>query len=285
MINYKNISCLFCILHASAFGSNILAQSGKMNRGFLSDYVFKGNHLLFTSGVMYASKAKIKNLSGDYPFSASRSFSLMIALKYRINFNNKYSLTTGAEAGLIGRNYAVSFKKNDFSPPLTDDRSFSGKDTYYADLVFSLPILVEKRILYADKKFCYGGAGFRMNFSTGADFDRSSITLENTNGGFYAVTKVNTVANNDAKPWISFPLNVGHGWLLKNNNLIQLEISSNISFTKYVDGEYEITIPSKPLTKGSYSSTGSYIGLSFSYVFTSANYRIRKAFEKMRENK
>ncbi|MDZ4792930.1 MAG: hypothetical protein SGI83_01500 [Bacteroidota bacterium] len=102
------------------------------------------------------------------------------------------------------------------------------------------------------------------------------------NNGFYNAGGTDVYANNDAKPWVSFPLNAGHSWLLKNNNLLQLAICSNISFTKYVNGTYQIIIPGKPLTEGKYSSTGSFIGLSINYVFTNANYRIRMAYEKTR---
>jgi len=108
------------------------------------------------------------------------------------------------------------------------------------------------------------------------------ISLQNVNNGFYNAGGTDVYANNDAKPWVSFPLNAGHSWLLKNNNLLQLAICSNISFTKYVNGTYQIIIPGKPLTEGKYSSTGSFIGLSINYVFTNANYRIRMAYEKTR---
>lgn len=116
--NYKNIGCLLCILCASTFGSNILAQSGKMDRNvFLNEYAFKGNHVLFTFGALSASKANLKNWEGNHAINSTRSFSLLLALKYRINFSNNYSLNTGAEAGFIGRNYVVAFDKDDFSPP------------------------------------------------------------------------------------------------------------------------------------------------------------------------
>ena len=114
----------------------------------------------------------------------------------------------------------------------------------------------------------------------GADLDIYSIALSNTANGIYRVGGVNVYSNNDAQPWISFPINIGHAWLAKNNNLLQLAICSNISFTKYVYGRYHIDIPNQPFTEGDYSSTGSFIGLSFNYVFTNANYRIRKAYEK-----
>ena len=224
-------------------------------------------------------KAQLTKISGDHPVSSSAAAGLQLSFKYQINFNDKYSLITGTEASLLGRNFNTSFSKNDFSPPLVSDYSTRGSSTIQ-DLVFSLPVMLEKRWLYCNTKFLFADAGIRLNFSLGADLDIYSIALLNTANGIYHVGGVNVYSNNDAQPWISFPINVGHAWLAKNNNLLQLAICSNISFTKYVNGRYHIDIPNQPLTEGNYSSTGSFIGLSFNYVFTNANYRIRKAYEK-----
>ena len=222
----------------------------------------------------------MKKLSGNLPVSANATPGLLLGFKYQKNFNNEYSLITGPEAILSGRNFNTSFSKNDFSPPLASD--YKTKHTsLIQDLVLSLPALIEKRWLYSNTKFLFADAGIRFNVSLGADFDIYSITLPNTSGGFYQVGGVDVYSNNDAKPWISFPINAGHAWLLKNNNLLQLAICSNISFTKYVNGTYQIDIPNQPLTEGRYSSTGSFIGLSLNYVFTNANYRIRKAYENI----
>jgi hypothetical protein len=37
------------------------------------------------------------------------------------------------------------------------------------------------------------------------------------------------------------------------------------SFTKFVNGTYQVNIPGHPLTEGTYGTTGSYTGMS--YVF------------------
>lgn len=139
--------------------------------------------------------------------------------------------------------------------------------------------MIEKRWLYAKTRYFFADAGICLNVSTGADFDSFSIQLMNTNHEFYNAGGTDVFANNNAKPWLSFPINIGHAWLLKNNNLFQLAICTNISFTKYVNGTYRIDIPGRILTQGKYSSSGSFIGLCLNYIFTSANYRIRKAFQ------
>lgn len=242
----------------------------------LETYIFKSNHTQFNFALLSVFKAQLKNISGNHPVNTSMTPGLLLSFKYQINFNNKYSLITGPETMLIGRNFNTSFSKNDFSPPLVSDYSTKG---LVHDLILSLPVLAERRWLYSKSKFLFADVGIRLNFSLGADSDIYSISLQNTSNGFYNVGGVNVYSNNDANPWLSFPFNAGHSWLLKNNNLLQLAIYSNISFTKYVDGTYKVDIPNQPLTEGNYSSTGSFVGLSLNYVFTNANYRLRKIYE------
>lgn len=266
------------------FSMNIYAQESIIRREcLLKELVFKGNHIQFNFSILSTFKARLKETTGGYPVNTTITPGLLLGFKYQVNFNNQYSLITGPEATISGRNFNISFSKNDFSPPLTRDRSFHGKDSYMGDLILSLPVLMGKRILYANTRYFFANVGARLNVSTGADFDNFSFYVENTNNSFHNAAEVSVYANNDAKPWISFPINAGHAWLLKNNNILQLAICSNISFTKYVNGIYQVTIPNKPITEGRYSSTGSYIGLAINCLFTSTNYRIRKAYEKKRD--
>ncbi len=272
----------FVVLSFFFVGSAAAQQNSLKRENFLADYVFKGNHIQFSFSTLSTIKARLKRDAGDHPVSTKAALGLLISFKYQVNFNNGYSLITGPEATLLGRNLVTSFDKNDFSPALIKDYEIKGINSFIPDMVLSLPVLLQKRWLYGSTKYLFADAGIRFNFSTGADFDIFSIYLQNTNNSFYNAGEVDVYANNDAKPWVSFPVNVGHAWLLRNNNLLQLGICSNISFTKYVNGAYMINIPGKPLTEGKYSSTGSYIGLSMNYIFTNANYRIRKAIEKIR---
>lgn len=207
-----------------------------------------------------------------------------IGLIYRINLNKKFSLNTGVEAGIVGRNYNISFYKNDFSPELKENYLFHGIGTFVGDLILSIPVSFEKRFFYTENRFIHGKAGIRLNYSNGADFDTDAVFVENINGEFLFVAEIDKYANNDAKPWISYLLSAGHSWVLKNNNICEITLVSNISFTKYVNGTYKITIPGKPLSEGYYSSSGTYFGIGLNYIFTNANYRIRRKYEKMNRN-
>jgi hypothetical protein len=82
--------------------------------------------------------------------------------------------------------------------------------------------------------------------------------------------------NNQNKPWVAFLLGI-HKWVnLKNYNTLALGLQADISATNFLKGNYQITVPNKPVTTGSYSISGSSIGLSVEYVFTGHNKRYVK---------
>ncbi len=268
------------LLHLSFINSFLNAQGQVFTDINWPDVIFKGSHIQLNYSTFACFKSRVKEETGNYPVSTRASLGLVFGCKYQVNINNRHSLMVGPEAIFLGRNFYVDFNKNDFSPPLIRDYNIGSGNSYLTVLTLSLPVLFERRWFYKRDDYIFGNSGVRINFSTGADFDIFPIVLTDTNNRFVNVGGVDVYANNDAKPWLSFPISVGNSWLLKNNNLLQLAICANISFTKYVNGKYQVVIPGKPITTGNYSSTGSFIGLSLNYCFTNANYRIRKVIEK-----
>ena len=116
-------------------------------------------------------------------------------------------------------------------------------------------------------------AGFNLRFSFGYDSDSYGYgnVFTDANQQRIDVFSMELNSNNHNKPWISYNLGCGYGWTLKNNNVFKAGIIANISFTKFVNGTYQVNIPGHPLTEGTYRISGSYIGISLSYVFMRAS--------------
>lgn len=245
------------------------------------EVAFQGNHINLNFAALSYHKARMVNATGTHPVRAANAPGVLAGISYAINFNQRQSLIFGPEATIAGRNFITSINKNEFSPPLTEDFNLDKWRSLMLVTVFRFPVTYQHRWMYGKTKYLFAEAGASLNYSIGADFYSSNITLQNTSNDFFNAGGVDLNENNEQLPWVSFPINAGHAWLLKNNCVVQLMVCSTVSFTKFVDGNYKIDIPGKPLTTGSYSSTGSYIGLSARYVFTNANYRIRKAYERM----
>src|SRR5690348_11750638 len=119
--------CVLFVASAFSFSADINAQNSSLQRtNLLKEIVFKGNHIQFNFSVLSTFKARLSKTTGDYPADASAVPGLVLAFKYVVNFNNYYSLLTGPEATIAGRNIIVSFYKNDFYPPLIKDYHFKG---------------------------------------------------------------------------------------------------------------------------------------------------------------
>lgn len=242
--------------------------------------LFSGNHISINLSRLEASKGSIKRTTGNYPLSSSVVPGVKLGLLYHIHFNTQYSLITGAEATVIGTNFILTINQNSFSPQLTQDYFFNGKHTRAYNLILSLPVVMEKRFWYNNKNFIAADLGIKLNYSSGADYDISDAIVEDVNNNFFKTFELNVDANNNAKPWVSYFLSAAHSWRLKNNNYLQLGIQYNLSFTKYINGSYSITIPDQSLTSGSYTATGTYTAICLSYIFTNGNYRLRKKYER-----
>jgi hypothetical protein len=241
----------------------------------LGNYVFKGNHFLFDFSWLSVFGARLKQEMGNYPVKTSAYPGILVALRYSINRGLKNSIVTGAEMSIRGYNLKISVNKNDFSPPLKNDFSINSLSS--VGMILSVPVSYESRFFTRQASYFYSDAGLKLNFSLGYDSESSSVYLPDINNQYKYISGTDLVSNNDQRPWISFPLSTGYSWLLKNNNLVAFGLSGEISFTKYVNGRYEILVPNKH-TGGRYFATGSYLGLNFRYVFTNANNRIRKVF-------
>ena len=63
-------------------------------------------------------------------------------------------------------------------------------------------------------------------------------------------------------------LNVGYNKILKNNNTVRIAIESNFAFRHHQTGEFSIYIADDTISTGTYSASGSYIGLGFTYIYS-----------------
>ena len=106
------------------------------------------------------------------------------------------------------------------------------------------------------------------------------MSVGDTNNQQIDIFNADFKSNNNLKPWISFSLGAAKNFLLKNKNLITVELFGELSNTDFLKADYEITIPNKPVTRGTYSVTGSCLGLSVEYTFTGVNKRLVRSYQQ-----
>ena len=199
-----------------------------------------------------------------------------ISAGYHINFGRTYSLQPEIGMVLPGRNFEFSVYKDDFSPPLKQDHHFKGGSTRVNDNIVYLQLSLQRRFFYRKYSFLHAKAGMRLNYSLGADVEFNQVVVENEDDVRVKAAILNVNANNGAKPWVSGQFSAGHSWVIANNNILDLSIVSNLSFSDYVSGTYVVHGSAGQLAQGLYRARGSYVGLSVGYIFTNANYRLRR---------
>ncbi len=112
--------------------------------------------------------------------------------------------------------------------------------------------------------------GLSLLFSPQRDVE-TGTTLVLQNGQYYRFLVINQNNNNHGKPWLNYHVAGGHTWLFPKRNSVRANLKLNLSFTEFGSATYKFIFPNKPIDEGRYGVTGSYIGLSLSYIFSGPN--------------
>lgn len=255
-----------------------IVQSQIRKEDYLSHYVFKGNHLGLVVSALSVAPAQLSKKVGEYPISTDRSLGIGLGVHYSINLANEHFLRIGIESQILGSNIALDYDQNNFSPSLIRNYKITGKESYMPISVIGVSVLFGLRKL-SIRGFATVDAGLKGNVSSGADASKLVFPLKRIDGTSVNGGQVVVNANNETKPWISFTSNAGYFWLLRNNNLLGISLVTNLSLSKVVSGSYSMRPKETFTISGAYASRGSFLGISLNYIFTNANYRIRKAIQ------
>lgn len=212
-----------------------------------------------------AQKAKLDPETGEYRVTSTVQPAGEIGFNLQCDLNNNLFFITGLAGTVTGRTAVFDAPLHQINPAYPE--SFPPMTMPDADFCATIPIQLEKDWQLAKSKILYGRIGLNLKYSFGYDEDIYESYARDTSNQQINVFSLNLNSNNHNKPWLTYTIGGGYGWSLKNQHVIKIGVIANISFTKFVSGTYEVNIPGHPLSEGRYSVTGSYIGLSFNYVF------------------
>jgi hypothetical protein len=280
-INLK-LKIILALIFASNYHSNIFSQTRKVYRydSLIRKQVHSRSSFGFSITPYVVNKAKATPLSGAYRLKTIYMPGVEAGPDYHINFSNSYSLIVGLHGGAAARNIRFFIPKADFNPNLIVDVYVNGALSRAWDVYMTLPILIEKKWLTKTNSFwnVKGGVNVRY-YPVQNDWDGIEDDEQDVNGNIVKVLTISDSIGNNLRPWLNYNIGGGYSLLLRNNNYLQCNLLANFSYKKLVHGIYQINVTGKPQSTGTYSANLSYIGLSFSYIFTGANKRLRKLFE------
>lgn len=279
-MRYFVFSCCIFITTVHSFGQG----ADTLHQKLLSETLFKGSHFSFSITPYISQKAKITKESGEYFPGATNMHGLEVGANYHIHLKKDYSLIIGLHGGASARNYKLFISKNEFTPPLKRDVNEERGFTRIYDFYLSAPVWLEKRWASKNNNHWNLLAGINLRYYP-SDVDKSTqVYYEDINSQPVLVYEQDVVISNNFRPWVNFNVGGGYAFLLKNNNFLQLNLLTNFSFTKLVNGGYTVFVTGKNPSIGKYSANLSYAGLSVSYVFTGTNKRLLKIYERKLNN-
>lgn len=234
----------------------------------------------FSISPYLVDKARTHSMAGNYSLQAIYMYGFEAGPNYHININHSYSVVIGIHGGAAATNYKLFIRRSDFNPNLGGDVNDNGQLTSEWDFYMNMPIWIEKRWFMKNNSFWNFVAGVNMRYYP-IRYYRSGVEEEyqDVNGNRVTVLKIDAVIGNNLRPWFNYNIGGGYSVLLRNNNYLQCNLVANFSGKKIIDGTYQINVTGKPQSTGTYSANWSYVGLSFSYLFTGANKRMRKLYE------
>lgn len=243
--------------------------------------IFAQNNFSIQIKACALPKANIKTTEGYYHLNSKLHSSFSAGLNYTTNFNNIWVFYSGLHLNITRSNFYKNVPNSDLpgfsrvedAPPLI----------YYKDIYTKLvlPAMIMCRFKFDKTGFWDIRAGINLNYSGYSQDENIGMSVSDTNNQQVPVFYAGYTSNNNQIPWISYSLGTSRNLYLKNNDLMIIELFLEYSNTPFLKCDYNITIPNKPITRGTYSVTGSCIGLSIEYTFTRAN-RVEKELKKKR---
>lgn len=221
--------------------------------------------------LIVASKASIKGDTKKYSLTSAPQLSFEALVNYHYDFERNYSLIFGIGGGVIGHNFDYVIPKEMFDPPTNSDITSNTAASREKELFYiKFPLELERKWVTYSGRLWNANVGISLLFSPQKDI-KTGHTFIYPNGQMQDFLEINQNNNNHGKPWLNYHIAAGHTWFFSKKNSIRTNLKLNLSFTEFGSATYQFFFPNQPILEGQYSVTGSYIGLSLSYIFSGPN--------------
>jgi hypothetical protein len=259
----RTIICISFLLSIFAVQS-VNAQD---DRSSLIDSIQPHHRLGFFIQALLLPAADIKTNTGNYMLHSHHNGSFSGAFVYQLNLDDRWSMDYGLEFIVVSTNYYEHIP----DPDLPGNYPSEGAPQIWDKEAFfkvSLPILASYSFLSGRKSFLAAHAGIKLNYSGPSPDMIVGGSIVDSSGRFTSLYSINYKSNNNGMIWVSYVARLSKTFILKNRGLISFGLTGELSTTKFITGDFQITIPNKPITKGEYSIKGSGVGITVQYLFS-----------------
>jgi len=258
---------LFIFLIISTQLQSQISSKKELDKNLFSnnELLFRKSHIGIAIIPFVCSKAVITKSEDKYTIHSTPQFGFEAGLIKYFHIDTAHSIYTGIHFGAYGRNFNYNIPIEEFgSPPGWSDISTNKAASREFNFLVGVPLIFQKRWFIKNRKIAYAIAGTTLRYTP---------YIEETEEHDFFVTffRMHFETNPEKKVWFTYNAGGGYSMVLKNDNILSAGLYINLSFTSFAKGQYQFTVPNKPVVEGDYAVKGSFIGLSLNYIFTRTN--------------
>lgn len=260
----------------------ILEITYSQKRADSVDGLFHKNQFFIDIGFNMIPNGRVKVYEGSYSLYTKAHSVYSAEVGYKISIKPELFFTTGLTFEVIKSNFFGDISNAELAGTgivIVDD---APPIIYYkgAYLKVGVPLLIGIKSKQGKSGSIEFNIGPKINYNGFSGGENIVMTVADTNNQAVKIFEADFKSNNDFKPWLSIIFTSGDFFYLKNKNIIGLFFSIDVGATKFLNADYRITFPNKPVSIGSYSVSGPILGFNIQYRFTGYNKRRIKEYEK-----
>lgn len=264
-----------------SFISSYAQQPDSLDKNAIKELLFSSPHLSFSITPFLPPVFTITNTSDQYIYTPVKFIGFEAGIHYRINLGNNYTIVTGVNAGVSKRGFHFFISKEKFTPTLWSDMDIKRSDmTNRTNHFISIPATIEKQWETKKGNYWHLLTGISLRYYTA---EKSLATWRTQDESFspYAILFLEheMIKNNTKKLLPGLNTGAGYSILLKNHDLLRLNLNANLSPAKLIVANYKVPISNQEPLTGTYTLHTSYVGLGVEYIFTGARKKIRDMLE------
>lgn len=223
-------------------------------------------------------KAKITRAEGDYVLKSHIQSAYSFGANYNYSLNKEVTIILGVHFVIGKWNYFLDVPSQDVEQYRISGRKIAeGKELWS---VIRVPLIIEKNVEISNKQLTVkGGVSLRYGGLMRDVLIRGGGVID-SNNQVIRIFSASFSGKNNYKPWMTFIGALGKKFNLNNKNEFSICLIADISTKYFFRGNYQITIPDKPDTYGTYKLNGTSFGLSVQYVFTGYNKEAVREYQK-----
>ena len=213
-----------------------------------------------------APKGSIATIAGNYPLQSKLQSSFDGGFVCQFNLDSYWNMSYGLQLNIVSTNYYLHIPDSDLPgyPSSGGAPQIEDKQAYFK---LAIPVLLSYNFLFDRHSFYSLRTGGKLNYSGFSIDERVSTSIADSNRQLTKIFQGDFTSGNNKKPWISYILGISKTIKLKNGGLLSIDLLGEVGTTKFIKGNYQITVPNKPVTDGVFSVKGSGAGISFQYLF------------------